>query len=310
MLDWNKYWDNLIRENKLVAEIESLNIQDEFNGFEAEHTKNICKDIYEDFENKNKDFDDVKTKFLTIIEGLKNVHSFSSRLKAADSLILKVIRKRVSSYREDKYKNIGVGTYCDTLGDIIGMRVILHYQGQWQDVHRDLISVFPEQSSYPDEGFVAHRHGEQFIAEEPKAYYADGDDLSQFEGIIRAVPHENGYRSKHYIISFKNVYIELQVRTIYDEAWSDCDHSYVYKNEANPNNLALTKLTKILAKTTNTASDISEMMRSIYFGEYVSCQKGKIAIDPVGRDNLKKIIDDLSKAQDALNKFYTELETA
>ena len=307
MFDWDLYWDELIEDNKMQADIISLNEQDELRGYGEEHTKIICKEIYDDFTLANKELETVKQEFLTILGSLKNVHSFSSRLKAGDSLLLKIIRKRKEKYADIKYREINAGTYRKTLGDIIGMRVILHYQGQWRDVHNELISVFPESDTYPPKGFLPHREGEMFIAEEPKAYYAQGDDISQFEGVIQAVPHKKGYRSKHYIISFKNAYIELQVRTIYDEAWSDCDHTYVYKNEANPNSLALTQMTHILSKVTKTASDISELMRAIYYNRYVSCSGNKIAVDTEGDEKMREIIKNLSDSLNMLNQFYLEL---
>lgn len=308
MFCWDEYWKQLIEDNNLNAVINKLNEQDEKNGFEAEHTKNICKEIYEDFESHSKEFLGVKHEFLSIIEKLQNVHSFSSRLKATDSLILKVIRKRNSSYAKSNYRNISVSNYKDTLGDIIGMRIILHYQGQWRAIHDEIINLFPEKYEYPKQGLVNHVKDEQFMAEAPKAYYDNGDDISQFENIIQAVPHDKGYRSFHYVISFKNVYIELQMRTIYDEAWSDCDHNYVYKNEANPNNLALSKLTKVLSKLTNCSSDISELMRMIFLGNYLSCKDNKIAIDTEGVQKFEKILNDLDETKKALIEFYCSTE--
>lgn len=140
-------------------------------------------------------------------------------------------------------------------------------------------------------------------------HYADGDDYSQYKGIIKAEPHSKGYRSIHYVISYQGVYIELQVRTIYDEAWSDCDHNYVYKNDANPNNLALKGLTSVLSKVTNCASDIAEMMHLIYYGQYMSCKENKMVIDVDGYKKLEKIFNDLNKSKDEFKEFYEGLDT-
>lgn len=98
------------------------------------------------------------------------------------------------------------------------------------------------------------------------------------------------------------------MRTIYDEAWSDCDHNYVYKNEANPNNLALSKLTKVLSKLTNCSSDISELMRMIFLGNYLSCKDNKIAIDTEGVQKFEKILNDLDETKKALIEFYCNTE--
>lgn len=306
-MNWDIYWDKLINDNNLNAKISELNDADIENGFDENHTKNICKKIYEDFTSKQKAFSNVKHSFFALIEDLNNVHSFSSRLKEVDSLIVKIINKRYDKY-PTIYKDINEINYSNILGDIIGMRIILHYQGQWKDIHNEIINLFPETDSYPKKGLIAHRDGEQFMAEEPKAYYADGDDCSQYEGILKAEPHSKGYRSIHYVISYQGVYIELQMRTIYDEAWSDCDHNYVYKNDANPNNLALKGLTSILSKITNCASDIAEMMHLIYYGKHMSCRDNKMVIDAAGDKKLEKIFNDLSESKEKFGNFYEGLE--
>lgn len=36
------------------------------------------------------------------------------------------------------------------------------------------------------------------------------------------------YRSVHYIIKYKGVYLEIQVRTLFEESWGEIDHALVY----------------------------------------------------------------------------------
>jgi ppGpp synthetase/RelA/SpoT-type nucleotidyltranferase len=57
------------------------------------------------------------------------------------------------------------------------------------------------------------------------------------------------------------MFIELQVRTILDEAWCECSHDYLYKNhdEKYPK-YELEKLSQILAKLTSTAESITTLM--------------------------------------------------
>jgi ppGpp synthetase/RelA/SpoT-type nucleotidyltranferase len=80
------------------------------------------------------------------------------------------------------------------------------------------------------------------------------------------------YRGIHYIISFDRTYIELQVRTIYDEAWSDCDHNYVYKKDDNKSHIALKQMSGVLSQLTNLSNDIGELMKDIYDEELITIQ--------------------------------------
>ena len=64
------------------------------------------------------------------------------------------------------------------------------------------------------------------------------------------------------------------MRTIYDEAWSDCNHNYVYKKTDNKSHDALEKLSTILSKLTNLSNDIGEKMKEIYDGQLLVNEKG------------------------------------
>ena len=91
----------------------------------------------------------------------------------------------------------------------------------------------------------------------PTIYYAQGDNIEPYRK-YHIVPklHNMGYRSIHYTVCFESVYIEIQVRTIYDEAWSDCDHNYVYKQDENKSHSALEQVSQILCQMTNISNDL------------------------------------------------------
>lgn len=76
---------------------------------------------------------------------------------------------------------------------------------------------------------------EPFIVEIPKVYYRSDQDKVFYEYVkencYSMIPSKSGYNSVHYIINKDGKYIEIQVRTIYDEAWSECTHDIVYKNK-------------------------------------------------------------------------------
>lgn len=68
------------------------------------------------------------------------------------------------------------------------------------------------------------------IAERPKVYIRPGDDEHFYVGIsgIKLESERGYYRSIHYIIKYGGYYIEVQVRSIFEEAWGEVDHDVLY----------------------------------------------------------------------------------
>jgi len=302
-MEWKNYWNNLIAEHRLENMIKQLNIADNALGRGSNYTETVCKGVYEDYLQRESFFSSVKTDLLKILDSISNIHSIGNRTKAVDSLLVKIITKRAEKFNtKSPYVSINEEDYANVITDLIGIRLILHYQGQWKDIHEQLLKLFPEDNC-KENCLLPHEEGKQFMVEFPIAYHAPEDDTTQFEGIIRHRLHEKGYRSNHYIISFKNVYIELQVRTIYDEAWSDYDHTYVYKKEANPNNNALSIVSPILCKITNAASDIGELMREIYDMHFETDTSGQFIIKEQEKRKLAMIKKHLEEAKNEFDVF-------
>lgn len=148
------------------------------------------------------------------------------------------------------------------------------------------------------------------MAQIPVANYAEGDEKSEYEAKnLNTKLHNKNYRSIHYIVSYKKVYIEIQVRTIYDEAWSDCDHSYVYKHDENKSHTSLERLSGVLCKITNLANDMGDNMKVIFdsrpivdagFGKWITDAKSKCILEDQlrrlteARDDFQKFIDSVS----------------
>jgi len=165
--------------------------------------------------------------------------------KKLDLLLEKVAVKRYNAFRDidSAYAKIDGKNYKHIVTDIICMRIILNYLENWRDIHKEILSKFKyDRSLFKNEEMILpHPEDEEnVIVEIPKVYYAQGDDTEAFlkQGFILNL-HPKGYRSIHYTVSFQGVHVELQVRTIYDEVWSDCDHNYVYKQDKNSSHSAL-----------------------------------------------------------------------
>jgi ppGpp synthetase/RelA/SpoT-type nucleotidyltranferase len=141
-------------------------------------------------------------------------------VKDPEHLIEKIIRKNLVSSEKITLKN-----YREKLHDLIGLRAIHLYKEDWESIDLQ----------------IRKRWGDRLHGK-PVANIREGDSpefIKLFEdagGQIRK--HQYGYRSIHYILTFNSdnqnkFYAELQVRTIFEEGWSEIDHDirYPYQQE-------------------------------------------------------------------------------
>lgn len=305
-MEWEEFWNTLLDERKLRLKVAEMDQVDDAKGHIIK-TEEICHHIYDDYSLWKSKCEDIKKDIWDIIEKFKGVHLHTSRIKSVDSLIEKVIRKRYVWLGDDdsKYANISAENYKDIITDLVGLRLIINYRGHWLDIHNEILSEFPLDLSrtYEEDELLAHISGRNIQAELPKVYYAEGDDIRQYkENGLKTKKHSMNYRSIHYTLSYQGTYIEIQVRTIYDEAWSDCDHNYVYKKDDNRSHTALEQVSSILSKLTNLASDIGEQMKCIYDSQSV-VDYGS------GWKASEQIIDDMNKVVQRMEKIEEDIIT-
>lgn len=142
-----------------------------------------------------------------------NVHSVRYRIKEAEHVIEKIIRKRI----KDPNQVITVENYKFELTDLIGLRALHLFKEDWNSIHEIITSTWE-------------------LKEQPIANYRDGDSADYKEEFEKSgcevKEHLYGYRSVHYIIETKpakeTYFAEIQVRTIFEEAWSEIDHTIRY----------------------------------------------------------------------------------
>lgn len=69
-----------------------------------------------------------------------------------------------------------------------------------------------------------------YFAEEPKVHIRNGDFRDIYEGVLSPDCIMDGkiYRAVHYIIKYKGIYLEIQLRTLFEESWSEIDHAIAY----------------------------------------------------------------------------------
>lgn len=258
--------DNKIRENynkaliidpKLWYNLESV----------KHHYKNrskYCKSIAKDL-------------VMEILEDkkLKSIHSVSFRVKETNSMLVKIVKKKSvlskipsDDYEMEKYRDLNCDNYYKILTDLIGIRILIRYRSQWGLVHNWIWERFYKGSDKYIKNYIDDykNESEPFIAEQPIIYYRHDDDkiylkqLDPDESIFNYKFSKEGYNSMHYIINIDGKYTEIQVRTIFDEAWSECTHDLVYKCKNKKLQKDLDDLSKCLAKQTVAAESITNMM--------------------------------------------------
>lgn len=314
MQPWNEFWSDFLERERLQNIVKELDLLDKANGSTC--IEEICRDVYEEYDARDEArLKKVRHDFLKLLDDIEHIHLSTSRVKTINSILRKIIVKRHQYYRSKKsaYSSISAETYGNALTDLVGVRVILSYRGDWIDVHRELVNLFPlrPKNDYCN-GILPHESDTVFMAEWPKAYHAAGDNIESYlQEHLDTHLHKKGYRSIHYTVSFNNTYIELQVRTIYDEAWSDVDHRYVYKQEANPSSEALTQLSAMLCQLTNLSNDVGEQMKAVFDGERMSKidSNSNWRVSKECKDFFLCITERLQKCHSAFEEMCSRMDT-
>ena len=167
-----------------------------------------------------KDLQSVADYVLGRLQPVPAVHSLKVRIKNSEHLIEKIIRKK----RKTPDLNFDCVSYETLITDLIGIRALHLFKDEWKQIH----------------DFVNHTWD---LHEAPLAYVrrGDPDEISQAfrDAGCKVEEHHLGYRSIHYLLKTQPAkcvrLVELQVRTIFEEAWSEIDHKVRYpRQSSNP----------------------------------------------------------------------------
>lgn len=165
---------------------------------------------------KVSDFRSAAEYFSNTIQQFKEVHSVRWRIKDVSHLLEKIVRKRAE--KVEKYLKIDHANFSLIVTDLIGIRAIHLFKNDFEKIDFDIRAKWD-------------------TSEKPVVYLREGDSKSchiQDASLFDIKYHSFGYRSIHYLIEStpsKTKYIaELQVRTIFEEGWSEIDHRLRYPN--------------------------------------------------------------------------------
>lgn len=217
---------------------------------------NDLKEIYDDYLKRIHLLRIAGENIAEILRILPDAHSVRMRIKDPEHLIEKLIRKKI---KDDTF-SFNVEDYKEKITDLIGIRV-LH--------------LFKEDANFIDESIRENWN----LVETATIYYRKGDlkdeEISNgnntksqkttnaeedLDFVLKE--HPAGYRSWHYLIETnltKEKFIaEIQVRTIFEEGWSEIDHRLRYPYNTDDN-----ILTNQLLVLNRLAGSADEMVDSI-----------------------------------------------
>ena len=175
---------------------------------------------------------------------VREVHSLMFRIKDAEHLLEKIIRKKAAAPDLD----VTIDTYRERITDLVGVRALHLFKEEWPTIH-DSISTGWDLFETPTANV---RRG-------------DPDELTQMfrDKGCEINEHPFGYRSVHYIVrsqpSRKVVLAEIQVRTIFEEGWSEIDHRIRYPYDQD--NLVLSQFLVIFNRLAGSADEMGSFIR-------------------------------------------------
>lgn len=266
--------------------------------------------IAEDYTGRLEHFYEVRDMFVReIIENQEEktgLHSYRTRIKTAEHLIEKIIRRRVENYL--KYWKLNRENYLKFVTDIIGFRGLLLYREDWVVFHKHLLSCFENRPEWYVHDCLRdfEQDRDNYMAEAPKVHMRSGDFGDIYADWISSdnIYSQKYYRSVHYIIKYRGVYLELQVRTLFEEGWGEIDHHILYPyKKKDP---MLTEFSELLNRLAGMGDEMASFYRRL---QHVPDEQfeGKRSMVEVRRDygsRIKQVaeleMDKIQTAQDAI----------
>ncbi len=230
----------------------------------------------------------------SVLQQGKGVHSVRWRIKDPEHLMGKIIRKRIS--KTDKYLNISLDNFMTVVTDLIGIRVLHLFKKEWLDIH----------------GYIKENWE---MKENPVAFVRNGDDTENElfkNNNCEIKSHSAGYRSIHYIISTRpmkqEIFSEIQVRTIFEEGWSEIDHRVRYPNYSD--NQLISYFLKIFNRLSGSADEMGSFVLDLKdsIEQYTIILQSQEAEKKESIDKIDELISKLEQERGVNSAQSSELQ--
>ena len=243
--------------------------------------------IYEDYECTISELKVLSSFVFGCLTDIKRVHSIKKRIKDPKHLIKKIIRRKI----EDPEFCVTHENYKDLITDLIGVRVLHLFKDDWKEIHDSIMTKWN-------------------MREAPTANIREGDS----EALIREFrergceikKHKYGYRSIHYQILLlhnkKEITAEIQVRTLFEEAWSEIDHKIRYPD--NNNESILSDYLVIFNRLAGSADEMGTFIRMLkqdLEGKQRELEEKNMIINEILEEINSSVLDQEEKDMISLN---------
>ena len=232
------------------------------------------------------------------------VHSIKPRIKDPDHLIAKIVRKG-AKYFQDKVKvtntiketKLTPDNYMSIITDLIGVRVLHLFKDNWLEIDAQLTKMY----------------GKSIV--EKKFYVRKGDEIQGLDDLQKAVKErkfefwemKSGYRSAHYLIKrdvyvdsgdMLTMYVEIQVRTVFEEAWGEVDHEIRYPHY--DNDITINHFLKTFNRIVGSADEMATYIKAYRDRDSLQSggQKPKMNLEIERKYLLKALPDGLINGQE------------
>jgi ppGpp synthetase/RelA/SpoT-type nucleotidyltranferase len=245
----------------------------------------LCE-IAKDYLTKQRLLEETGQFFANVIQTFAAVHSVRWRVKDVEHVLEKIIRKR--SKKEKKYANISSKNYFSIITDLIGIRALHLFKDEYLSIDENV------RSSWQPE-------------ETPVVYLRQGDvppsrELCKSRG-FKIKHHPAGYRSVHYVVSSNvlktKIFAEIQVRTIFEEGWSEIDHRVRYPNHLDDELVAY--FLRIFNRMAGSADEMGSFVKDLVS----SVEESKRALDVLNQEKT----DALAALDDSIKKLQQKEKT-
>ena len=255
---------------------------------EAGLTREDMVAIRRDFVTKALSYEHTAQYITNLLLKTPGVHSVRYRVKSPLHLYRKIVRKKL----ENKDRVLTLATYEEEITDLAGIRILHLFKSDWRRIHKFITNTWT-------------------LKEKPIAYHRQGDSpafLKMFED-CDIKEHPFGYRSVHYIIETSPTkakrYIELQVRTIFEEGWSEIDHKVRYPSFSD--NPLTNNLLMILNRLAGSADEMSSFVQELS----IHLEESQYQLEQLESEKDEQIrkLEDIIKNSDISGKDKTALES-
>lgn len=238
--------------------------------------------IAADYEEQRETLRDSADLFARVIQRFRLVHSVRWRVKETEHLLEKIVRKCAD--QQEKYKGIDEKNYFEVVTDLIGLRALHLFKDDCFEIGDDLCRKWTP-------------------FESPTAYLRQGDpedlELKFRSHGFEVKKHPAGYRSVHYVLPTqplrRKAYAEIQVRTIFEEGWSEIDHRVRYPNFSDDD--LVSYFLTIFNRLAGNADEMGTFVQGL--ADSQSAIKDKLAEATKQKEDALKVMDQMLREMEA-----------